>query len=131
MKNSSDPLTPLVDAGLELRLVDGGRLSVVPAARLTDPLRQHIRAHKHELMAMLATNDTHHRSVAIEFHFRDGGGGILIDHDGFESAVLDITERWGDRIDLPDLIATLQGMDQAAQVEATKLIEKLQGSTAR
>lgn len=125
MTNSSNLLSPLTAAGLTVRVVNGDRLSVAPATRLTDDLRRHICQHKPELLALLVANDPQHQNVAIEFHFRAGGGGVLIDHDGYESAVLDITERWGDRIDLPDLIATLKGMDQAAQVEAAKLIERL------
>lgn len=125
LPNTSDLLSPLTDAGLTVRVVDGNRLAVVPAERITDNLRQHIRLHKSELLALLAANDPHRQSVALEFHFCDGGGGVLIDHEDYESAVLDITERWGARIDLPDLITRLQSMDEAAKAEATRLIAQI------
>lgn len=54
MKRFSDPLEPLIAAGLSVRLVDGNRLGVTPATRLTDAHRQHIHENKAELLTLLA-----------------------------------------------------------------------------
>lgn len=61
------------------------------------------------------------RCIALEFHFRSGGGGSVLQHECYEAAVLDVVERWEDRLDLPDLAARLQRMGGEAD-RATKLL---------
>lgn len=47
--------------------------------------------------------------VILTYHFRGGGGGVLIDPDGPESAVRDLLERYGARLDLDELGNALSG----------------------
>lgn len=47
--------------------------------------------------------------VILTYHFRDGGGGVLIDPEGPKSAVCDLLERYGDRLDLDELRGSLTG----------------------
>lgn len=44
-----------LDAGLSVRLGDGGALLVTPAAAITPELREVIRRHRSELLALLLT----------------------------------------------------------------------------
>lgn len=122
---TSDVLAPLLDAGLSMHLVDG-KVRVTPAELLTDDLRRHIRQHKPELLTLLAANDPHHPSGVIQYRLLSGGGGVLIDPDGIESAIQTLRIQYGDRLDWPALISTLQSMDAFAQMEAAKLINRLQ-----
>ena len=127
MQNSSDLLAPLTAAGLTVRVVNGDHLAVIPATRLTDDLRRHIRLHKPELLAMLAANEPYHLHShgVIQYRLLSGAGGVLIDPDGIESAIQTLRHQYGERLDWLTLIDTLKGMDQVAQVEATKLIKRL------
>ena len=130
LPNTSNLLQPLTSAGLTVRVVDGNRLAVVPADRLTHELRQHIRLHKSELLVLLAANDPHppapvHRSGVIRYQLMTGDKGTLIDPDGIESAIWSLGHTYGDRLDWLALVETLQGMGEAAQAEAEKLLERI------
>lgn len=50
-------LATLRDAGLTLEVVDGDRLRVMPAARLTPELRAVVKEHKAALVAAVRTRD--------------------------------------------------------------------------
>ncbi len=50
-------LATLRDAGLTLEIVDGDRLRVTPAARLTPELRLLVTEHKQKLVAAVRTRD--------------------------------------------------------------------------
>jgi hypothetical protein len=52
MQNSSDPLATLREAGFTVAL-EGGRLRVSPASRLTPELRALVQAHRDEIIAAL------------------------------------------------------------------------------
>lgn len=52
---ASDLLRSLSADGFIMRIVDGGRLSVTPAARLTDQLRLLIRQHRDALVDLLSS----------------------------------------------------------------------------
>ena len=41
--------------------------------------------------------------IVLTYHFRSSGGGVLIDPDGAATAVRDLLERYGNRLDLPAL----------------------------
>lgn len=125
LPNTSNLLLPLTDAGLTVHVVDGNRLAVVPADRLTHELRQHIRLHKSELLALLAANDPHppasiHESGVIQYRLLAGSGGILIDTDGIQSAIQTLRDQYGEKLDWLALVDALQGMGLAAQTEAMK-----------
>lgn len=51
-----DAMGTLIAAGLTI-CADGGRLIVTPASALTDPLRNLIRGHKAELLALAAESE--------------------------------------------------------------------------
>lgn len=56
----ASPAKQLIEAGFVLEVIDGGRLGVTPAAKLTPELRTFIRDHKPEILASLtaeAAND--------------------------------------------------------------------------
>lgn len=65
--NASDLLHSLSADGFSLHIVDGGRLSVTPAARLTDQLRFLIRQHRDALVDLLSSR-TPPPLTAIEQH---------------------------------------------------------------
>lgn len=129
MKNFSDLLAPLTAAGLSVRLVEGNRLAVVPAANLTDSLRQHIRIHRAELLSILAANEPEYlqNHGVIQYRLLSGAGGVLIDPDGIESAIQTLRDQYGQHLDWMTMIDTLKGMNQTAQIEAEKLIKKMKG----
>lgn len=130
MLNTSELLTPLTAAGLSVRLVNGNQLAIEPAAQLTRDLRQHIRLHKSELLALLAANDPHppapvHRSGVIRYQLMTGANGTLIDPDGIKSAIDTLCQQYGERLDWLALVETLQGLGETAQAEAKKLLERM------
>jgi len=63
---ASDLLHSLTDDGFALHIVDGNRLSVTPAARLTGTLRAAIRQHRDALVELLSPpplTDEDHQAI--------------------------------------------------------------------
>lgn len=81
-----------------------------------------LKAHKAELLALLASNDAESDTVRaiVTFRLSDGPdkGGVLIDPDGIASAVRDLIDRYGARLDLGDL---LQQVERIALAEHTAM----------
>ncbi|WP_157314090.1 hypothetical protein [Chitinibacter sp. GC72] len=119
-------LATLAGAGLSASIKqDGKTLVVIPASHITPDIRQYIIKHKAELLAELkSANDANQRAV-ITYHLNDGKGGVLIDPEGVASAVSDLLDRYGGRLDMLALIDTLNGMGEAARTEAAKLFERV------
>ena len=136
------PAHPIIhylhECGLSVR-VDGGSLIVEPRHLITDTVRHYIRTHKAGIIAALQDeppeSDLQMRSV-VPFRLQDGRGGVVIDPQGPLSALRDLIERYGGRLDLDDLqerfeerAAIMQfdgGLNQRqAEQEALELIQRL------
>jgi hypothetical protein len=120
------PANPVIhylhECGLHLRAANG-RLIVEPRHLLTDTLRDYIRLHRAEIMATLPAGP-----AVVHFSLIGGGGGTVIDPGGRFSALQDLLERYGARLDLDALQASF---DALAEQEARALILRLQQSTQK
>lgn len=132
----------LNECGLNVR-TDDGALIVEPRHLITDTLRNYIRAHKTEIIAALMDDLPDvgpQMRAAIPFRLANGQGGVLIDPFGPLSAMRDLIDRYGARLDLEDLHerfeerAAIMQFDggltqQEAEQEALALIRRLLQST--
>mgnify|MGYP001574781414 CR=1 FL=1 len=119
-------LSVLADAGLQVSIKpDGKTLSVLPAAKLTASLRIFIIQHKAEILAELQAANETKQGVVIKYKLGNGKSGYLISKLDTAGAIGSLFGIYGDKLDLPDLINTLQAMGEAAKQEADKLLLRL------
>lgn len=71
-----------------------------------------------------AVQPTATRAV-VPYDFVKGKGGLLIDSDGFESAVHELHWRYGNRVDWPALLRSFEAREHLADREAATLVRKL------
>lgn len=104
-----------------------------PANTLTAEHLAAMRDHKAELLALLAANDNEPETAPsrafLHFRFVEGGGGTVVDPDGLLSAVESLHAVYGSRLDLRDLLATVQHTPNPESQPAADLVCRLLSNT--
>ncbi|AXK39966.1 hypothetical protein [Crenobacter cavernae] len=126
-------------------IAEGGRLRAgLPKTPDAARLRKLIALNRDDIIRWLehGNDDTAAtKRAVVRFKLRDGGGGQVIDPDGLRSAVSDLMERFGDRVDGDALLEWLAEYamhdpsartDEAeAALEAAEVIRRARTAKAR
>jgi len=113
-------LAKLHEAGLTAVAIGNDLVRVKGPASVIAEWRSFIREHKPQLLAELRPV----RAV-VEYQFKAGGGGTVIDPRGNQSAIEDLHWRFGYRLDWPALLAMFEAREADAEREAVDLIRRL------